>query len=210
MPTTCPCMFTSGPPEFPWLIAASVWITLLYVRVWSAPHVSGSQFGSCAVIVRSSDETMPAVTVGPPSRASAYPSATTRWPSTRSAESPSCHGGHVLRVDLEDGQVVQAVRADHASVELLGIGVGCEDRDLRGGLHDVAVRHDDAVGPDDEAGAHALAGPVLLGDVGRHVDDAGRTRSTTASTGSPVAGSGVAFRVSSGLTPKATASRSRR
>ncbi len=52
-------------------MAASVWMTLLYVRVWSAPQVSGPQFGSCAVIVRSSEETMPDVTVGPPSSASA-------------------------------------------------------------------------------------------------------------------------------------------
>ena len=52
-------------------MAASVWMTLLYVRVWFAPHVSGAQLGSCAVIVRSSEDTMPDVTVGPPSRASA-------------------------------------------------------------------------------------------------------------------------------------------
>jgi hypothetical protein len=29
MPTTRPSMSTRGPPEFPWLIAASVWITSL-------------------------------------------------------------------------------------------------------------------------------------------------------------------------------------
>ena len=29
IPTTRPAMSTSGPPEFPWLIAASVWITWL-------------------------------------------------------------------------------------------------------------------------------------------------------------------------------------
>ena len=27
IPTTCPAMLSSGPPELPWLIAASVWIT---------------------------------------------------------------------------------------------------------------------------------------------------------------------------------------
>ena len=27
MPTTWPCMFTRGPPELPWLMAASVWMT---------------------------------------------------------------------------------------------------------------------------------------------------------------------------------------
>ena len=68
IPTTCPAMLSSGPPELPWLIAASVWITFEYTR---APFLQTLQLGSWTVIVRSSDETIPAVTVGPPSRASA-------------------------------------------------------------------------------------------------------------------------------------------
>ena len=64
MPITWPAAFTSGPPELPELIAASVWIS----------PVSGLDSVS---IERSSAETMPWVTVGPPSRARALPMATT-------------------------------------------------------------------------------------------------------------------------------------
>ena len=35
-PITCPCMLSSGPPEFPWLIGASVWMT------WSIANLLGA------------------------------------------------------------------------------------------------------------------------------------------------------------------------
>jgi Lhr-like helicase len=35
-PITWPLMFSSGPPEFPWLIAASVWIESLIVKLFGA------------------------------------------------------------------------------------------------------------------------------------------------------------------------------
>ena len=59
MPTTRPARSTSGPPELPGLMAASVWITSVYVRT--------PKFGSSTSITRSSAETIPVVTVGPPS-----------------------------------------------------------------------------------------------------------------------------------------------
>src|ERR687891_1930530 len=93
MPTTLPAMSTSGPPELPGLMAASVWITSVYTRSCSEPHSSGGQPGSPTVIRRVRDDTMPEVTDGPPSNPSAYPRATTCCPSRSSPESPSGTAG---------------------------------------------------------------------------------------------------------------------
>src|SRR5581483_951424 len=62
-------------------------MTPVYVRApfWQPVR----QFGSWAVMVRPRAETIPLVTVGPPLRARAYPSATTGCPSWRVLESPS-------------------------------------------------------------------------------------------------------------------------
>ena len=65
-PMTLPCMLSSGPPELPWLIAASVWIESSIVKL----------FGD--VIWRCSALTMPAVTVS--SRPNGLPIATTPSP----------------------------------------------------------------------------------------------------------------------------------
>src|SRR5581483_2460028 len=75
-PTTSPAAFTSGPPELPGLMAASVWRTCS----------SRSPFS--AVIERLRADTMPRVTVGPPSRARALPMATTSSPTFSWSESP--------------------------------------------------------------------------------------------------------------------------
>jgi hypothetical protein len=80
IPTTLPDRSNSGPPELPGLIDASVWIS----PVRCAP-VSVS-------IERSRAETMPSVTVGPPVRSRALPTATTRWPTFSVLESPSGRG----------------------------------------------------------------------------------------------------------------------
>ena len=72
-----PCAFTSGPPELPLLMAASVWTRperVLPSLVW---------------IERFSADTMPRVTVGPPSSARALPIATTSSPTARLDEWPS-------------------------------------------------------------------------------------------------------------------------
>ncbi len=68
----------SGPPEFPWLIAASVWI---------APVIENS-LG--AVIVRFVALTMPAVIVS--GRLNGLPIATTVWPGSADDEFPSVSG----------------------------------------------------------------------------------------------------------------------
>ena len=61
-------MFRRGPPEFPGLIAASVWITSVYTR---SPLVHPVHRESCTVIRRVSEETTPVVTDGPPASPSA-------------------------------------------------------------------------------------------------------------------------------------------
>ena len=75
MPMTLPSASSSGPPELPGLIAASVWMRLL--RDWS-PSV---------VIERPLAETMPLVTefeYVP----SGLPMATTSWPTLSASDSP--------------------------------------------------------------------------------------------------------------------------
>src|SRR6478736_292691 len=77
-PITLPARSSSGPPELPWLIAASVWI---------APSI-GVLSGE--VISRLSALTMPVVTV--PSRPNGLPIATTPSPTERLVESASVSG----------------------------------------------------------------------------------------------------------------------
>ena len=77
-PTTWPCVFSSGPPELPWLIAASVWIESLMVKLvtpW---------------IARWSALTMPLVTVS--SSPNGLPIATTPSPTWSCFESPTASG----------------------------------------------------------------------------------------------------------------------
>ena len=67
-----------------------------------------------------------------------------------------------------------AVSTDHPGVVLLRRLRGRRDRDLRSTLHDVAVRHDDAVLSDDEPGADAfplldIAERTRLEHIGRDV-----------------------------------------
>ena len=56
MPMTSPSIFTNGPPEFPGLIAASVWMS-------PRSSVTGSFSPVFAVIERESPETIPLETV---------------------------------------------------------------------------------------------------------------------------------------------------
>ena len=82
MPMTWPELSISGPPEFPGLMAASVWI--MSVRVSVADEVS-----SPAVTVRPRAEMMPWVTVGvPAARPSALPMAMAPSPTTSLFELP--------------------------------------------------------------------------------------------------------------------------
>ena len=107
MPTTLPSASSSGPPELPGLIAASVWMRLL--RCWS-PSV---------VIERPLAETMPLVTefeYVP----SGLPMATTSWPTLSASESPRRGRGRSGRVDLDDREVGQRVDAVDRAREARG------------------------------------------------------------------------------------------
>src|SRR5439155_3382380 len=62
-------------------------------------------------------------------------------------------------VDLDDGQVGGGVPTEDPGRELAAVGQG--DGDGGGAVDDVVVRHDDAVGAEDEAAAGALLGHGL-------------------------------------------------
>ena len=81
-PITCPSAFTNGPPEFPGLIGASVWMALMkdVSPLPDPPAVTG----------RSRELTIPLVTV--PSRPSGEPMAITWSPTFTLAESPTASG----------------------------------------------------------------------------------------------------------------------
>ena len=81
MPTTCPAEFTSGPPESPGWMGASVWINP--VRCSEPPR------SSATLIERPRPEIVPSVTLGVPPCPSALPIATTSWPTLRFEESAS-------------------------------------------------------------------------------------------------------------------------
>ena len=147
-----PCMLSSGPPELPWLIAASVWI---------ASRIAVTPFG--AWISRLMAETMPDVTVR--SRPNGLPMATTPSPTLTSARGAERDrgqrgGGHL---DLEQRDVGRGVGADHAGLD--AVVVRERDVDRLRALDDVRVGDDVAVLVDHEAAALA----VLLLDA----DDAG-------------------------------------
>ena len=81
MPTTRPAESTSGPPELPGLIAASVWIASVTEDWPSSPAVATGR--SRALMI-------PVVTV--PWRPSGAPMATTGWPTCSVEESPIAAG----------------------------------------------------------------------------------------------------------------------
>jgi hypothetical protein len=66
MPTTRPSRSRSGPPEFPWLIGASVWIAFGIVRPFGDAMSRPTALTMPAVIVRSSPKGFPIAYVGSP------------------------------------------------------------------------------------------------------------------------------------------------
>ena len=153
MPTTSPARSTSGPPELPGLIAASVWMAG-YVVSWPAcPSASGALPTDTG---RFRALTMPLVTVA--SRPNGEPIATTFSPTATCVERPIVAGvqaGHA--VGLDHGEVGQRVGADDG--RLLGGAVVEVHRDLAalpGDRDHVVVGEDLAVGADDDAGPGAL------------------------------------------------------
>src|ERR671912_247926 len=87
-PITRPPMSRSGPPEFPGLMAASVWMALMKDWSSSSPGVTG----------RSRALTIPDVTVE--SSPSGAPTATTWSPTTTSSERPNVSGVRSVRSTL--------------------------------------------------------------------------------------------------------------
>ena len=136
-------MLSSGPPELPWLIAASVWI---------ASRIAVTPFG--AWISRLMAETMPDVTVR--SRPNGLPMATTPSPTLTSDEEPSGIGvrEEAGTLDLEQRDVGRGVGADHAGLD--AVVVGERDVDRARALDDVGVGDDVAVLVDHEAAALAV------------------------------------------------------
>ena len=161
MPTTAPVMSTSGPPELPGLMAASVWIAGYVVELpWlSVPTLTG----------RSSALTMPLVTVE--SRPNGAPKATTSWPTSRLADLPIVAGVRPLTpVRLDDRGVGERVGAEDLGRGAGAVGEVDADGAAAGGdLHHVVVGEDGAVGAEDDprAGALALLAGHLDGDHGR-------------------------------------------
>ena len=131
-PITWPAAFSSGPPELPWLMAASVWIEFEIVKL----------FGE--VISRLRALTIPLVTV--PSSPKGLPSATTPSPTlswVRVAELERLQH-RCGRVDLDDGEVGRRIRAHDGRV--VGRAVPEADGDRFRAVHDVVVRDDVALG----------------------------------------------------------------
>ncbi len=162
-PMTSPRRFSSGPPELPWLIGASVWMVSLIVK----------SFG--AFIERLRALTMPAVTVC--SSPNGLPIATTPSPTctlARVGESQRLQERRRRSLDFEHREVGRRVGADDARV----VGGAVRERhvDRGGAAHDVLVRDDVALAVVDPARALGellllAAEFVLLARGGRDLDD---------------------------------------
>ena len=139
MPITRPFSSSSGPPELPGLIDASVWITSGIVKPFGAS------------IWRWRPDTMPVVTVR--TWPKGLPIAMTGWPTSSFDESPSGSGVRSATsdgVDLEHRDVGGGV--DALDLGLHGVAVLVEaHRDAVRALDDVRVGHDVALVVDDEA-----------------------------------------------------------
>ena len=97
MPITCPRAFSSGPPELPWLIAASVWIALPMRKA-----VSDSMSRPVAEMTPTdSDWFSP----------NGLPMAATGEPTTRFVDEPSCSGVSVSPAGLIFRSATSALRS---------------------------------------------------------------------------------------------------
>lgn len=88
-PITSPLVFSRGPPEFPGLMAASVWMTLMLMDPCAVLEDSVCEPDAAedeVSIVRFAAETMPSVTV--PLNPSGAPMAMAVSPTSTLAESP--------------------------------------------------------------------------------------------------------------------------
>ena len=152
---TSPRTFTSGPPELPGLIAASVWMKS-WMLPWPRP---GSPLSARPLAL-----TMPEVTVKVRPSPSGLPMASTHSPTRASSLLPRATGGRSLASILSTatsvfGSVPMTLRLELPPVEQA-------DGDLLRALDHVVVGQDVAVGRDDEAGAAALLDLGLLPEPG--------------------------------------------
>ena len=165
MPSTRPRASSSGPPELPWLIAASVWIA----PVVSKPVSDWIERSSAEMTPTESDCSSP----------NGLPMAATGAPTCRSLVEPSGSGRSVrpVGVDLQQRDVGVGVEADDLGRDL--VAVGEPHVDVRGacGCRAPAARDDVGVGRDlavaGEHEARAEAGASLLPGAARPVADDG-------------------------------------
>ena len=138
-PITRPRPSSSGPPELPWLIAASVWIVSVIVKLFGA------------VISRWSALTIPLVIV--PSSPNGLPMRENRVTDVDRARVGERQRSEQRRrrIDPEHGEVGRRIRADELGVELDSVPEAHRDRGRAG--DDVLVRDDVTVPVVDEAGS---------------------------------------------------------
>ena len=130
---TVPLTLTSGPPELPGLIAASVWMKSWMLRSLVLGSASVRPFALM----------MPEVTVKVRFSPSGLPTASTHSPTARAVAVTQRGRGQVVRVDLEHGQVGAGIGADHLGLELPPVEQ--PHRHLVRAVHDVIVGEDVAV-----------------------------------------------------------------
>ena len=143
MPMTWPSRSRSGPPELPWLIAASVWIASLMAKL----------FGEVIVPVQGAHDSARDGLVEP-ERAADGDDLVADLDRARVAELKR----RELRargVDLDDGDVGGGIRADELCVVCRAVREFDRDRACAG--DDMVVRDDVASAVDHEAGAESLA-----------------------------------------------------
>ena len=143
-PMTRPVSSSSGPPELPGLIGASVWMT------WSIEKPLG------ALIERPMPETMPSVAVR--SRPKGLPMAIAVSPTWTWRESANCSGlalrGALPESIFTTARSLDGIRALDLAVDAAPVGAELDD-DAVGVADDVRVGHERAVAVDEEAGARA-------------------------------------------------------
>src|SRR3954468_10258505 len=135
MPITSPRMLTSGPPELPGLIEASVWRKSVNSR---SPRSEGT--------VRPTAESTPVVTVF--DRPKGVADGDHRLADHQVRAAAERQGGQAARLHLEHGDVGVAVRAQEVGLQLAAVEQG--DGDPRGPLDHVGVGDHDAVAVDDQ------------------------------------------------------------
>jgi hypothetical protein len=139
-------MFSSGPPELPGLMAASVWM-----KCWNwplAPWLDGAVLGG-------DDAGGDGLRQREGAADGLHPVAHLRRVGVAQLDGRQRRAG----VDLDHRQIGGLVDADHArrTAQILGVGIGGElDVDLVGLLDHVIVGDDVALGIDDEARAERL------------------------------------------------------